>query len=74
MPTKRRRAAPSGPITRAQFLVIRRDVSKLLTVWREMESLRKDCATNLRRCAELQYEIDRLKLLLAQHQDSKPSR
>ena len=30
-----------------------------------MEVLRKDCATNLRRCGELQAEIDALRKLLS---------
>ena len=66
MPSKNHRVPPSRPITRVQFVALRRDVDRLFDVAREMEAMRKECETNLRRCAELQYEIDKLKQLVAQ--------
>ena len=67
MPKKRRRVLSPKPVTRAQFIALRRDVDRLLAVAGDLESIRKDCAANLRRCAELQHEIDRLKHLVTPH-------
>ncbi len=57
MPKKR-----TSGVTRAEFLRLRKELTRVLAiVENNAESLvdvRKDCATNLRRCGELQREID----------------
>jgi hypothetical protein len=66
MPPKRRpaRTIRTVTVTRAQFMALRRDVDRLMGAMHGAESLRKECETNLRRCAELQLDIDRLKHLI----------
>ena len=52
-------------ISRAEYLRLRKEIERtqrMLAHQTElMESLRKDCTTNLRRCGELQAEIDALR-------------
>jgi hypothetical protein len=65
MPTKRKR--PSA-VTRADMLRLRRELSQLRTLANAtamlLDNTQRDCTTNLRRCGELQSEIDNLKKLL----------
>ena len=74
MQTKRSRLIPPNPITRAQFVALRRDVDRAVAAVRDLDSVRRECETNLRRCAELQFEIDRLKVLLTPHAEFKSAR
>jgi hypothetical protein len=51
-------------VSRAEFDALRRAVQQQQAVATVLESLRHECATNLRRCAELQFQLDRLAQLL----------
>jgi hypothetical protein len=52
------------PVTRAEFDALRRAVRQQQVAATVIDSLRQECATNLRRCAELQLQLDRLAQLL----------
>jgi hypothetical protein len=52
-------------ITRSQIVALGRDVAKLRERLTDIDKLRQECAANLRRCGELQYEIDQLKKRLS---------
>ena len=58
-------------ISRAEYLRLRKDVGRMQRMLAHQadvsEAVRKDCETNLRRCGELQAEIDALRKLLARH-------
>ena len=67
-----RRSATPAPVTRAEFRKLQRQVAHVLAVVKanasvietnaeKLDIVSRDCAANLRRCAELQLEIDRLK-------------
>jgi hypothetical protein len=75
MAKKARRVPVPRRLTLAQFIGMRRDMRRQLLAIRAivvgnaevLESLRKECEANLRRCAELQFEIDALKKTSAVH-------
>ena len=56
-------------VSRAEYLRLRKDYERTqrqLSHQTELiESVRKDCETNLRRCGELQAEIDALRKILS---------
>jgi hypothetical protein len=66
---KKTRKPSVQPVSPAQFDRIRRDVRRQVLAIRAivianadvLQSLRKDCEANFRRCADLQDEIDVLK-------------
>ena len=57
------------PACRAEFTTLRGELAHVLAVVEAnanaMEAVRRDCGSNLRRCGELQAEIDNLRKLLA---------
>jgi predicted nucleic acid-binding Zn-ribbon protein len=58
-----RSRSPNGraSVTRGQITELGRDIAKLRERMADIDRLRQDCAANLRRCGELQHEIDQLK-------------
>jgi hypothetical protein len=56
-------------VTRAEYLRLRKDHERTLRQFAHqadlLESVRKDCETNLRRCGELQAEIDALRKIIS---------
>jgi hypothetical protein len=52
-------------VTRAEFTQLRKELARFRVMVKAnaaaIEVLRRDCATNLRRCGELQRDIDALK-------------
>jgi hypothetical protein len=54
----------------AEFIAIRRDVDWLSLIESDMDSLRKHCEMNLRRCATRQHDLDTRKQLPAQQSQS----
>jgi hypothetical protein len=56
-----RRMNGRAAVTRGDIIALSRDLARLRERLRDFDKLRQDCAANLRRCGELQYEIDQLK-------------
>ena len=56
-------------ISRAEYLRLSKDVERnqrmIAHQTEQIEGLRKDCETNLRRCGELQAELDALRKSIA---------
>ena len=65
VPRRRRAAQPRAIVTPAAFRQLQQQVAHIISVVEAnaaaLASVQRDNATNLRRCAELQLEIDRLK-------------
>jgi hypothetical protein len=64
-PRRRRVVAARAPVTRAAFRELEQQVNQILTVVESnaaaLASVQRENAASVRRCAELQLEIDRLK-------------
>lgn len=61
MPPRFAQPPSSDRVTRSEFDGLHYDTrAAFLAVRQEVESLRQECSTNLRRCAELQVDVERL--------------
>jgi len=69
VPQKRRKASPFTGVSRAEFNKLRRELARSQSVTAanaaSLDALSRDCVANLRRCGELQNEIDKLNKLLS---------
>ncbi len=61
MPTKRRRPAPEKAAARAILVHFRRLQAELAALSVRFERFEQQCDTNMRRCAEIQAELDAVK-------------
>ena len=66
---KNGKTAGVTPISRAELVRLRKELARVLSVVEsnadELAALRRESTVSLRRCAELQLEIDRIKKQLA---------
>ena len=61
----KRRTSVARTSVRAEVAVLRRELHDVRAVAAEaLDAIKRDCATNLRRCGELQNEIDGLRKIL----------
>jgi len=62
-----RKPTPAGA-TRADLLKLRRELANVRDIMKAnadtLRTVRQDCAANLRRCGELQRDVDELRKLL----------
>jgi len=59
---------PADRVTRSEFDGLHHDTrAAFFAVRHEIESLRQECSSNVRHCAELQVEVDRLAARVVHH-------